>query len=58
MLATHNAFKRYASEQRTEALRSIQLNKFKGEGWMDFYLTINSRLVREKRWYKNINRLP
>lgn len=32
MLATHNAFKRYASEQRTEALRSIQLNKFKGEG--------------------------
>lgn len=37
---------------------SIQLNKFKGEGWMDFYLTINSRLVREKHWYKDINRLP
>lgn len=32
MFATHNAFKRYASEQRTKALRSIQLNKFKGEG--------------------------
>lgn len=25
---------------------------------MDFYLTINSRLVGEKRWYKDINRLP